>query len=89
MLTENDEVYITGNRPELGDWDPSQLKLEKTGSLERSIQLSLQAPIEFKLTRGNWDQQARVAEGRGWSNIRAGFHEDTTLNYTIVEWSGN
>ena len=85
---ETDEIFSTGNRPDLGEWDPSKVKLEKTGPLERSITLELQAPIEFKITKGNWDVQGRVAEGRGWSNLKAGFFEDTTLEYTVVEWSG-
>lgn len=87
VLQETDEVYITGNRPELGNWDPSLVKLEKTGPLERSIQLQLQAPIEFKITQGSWEVQGRVAEGRGWNNIRTGFTGDTTLEYKILEWS--
>ena len=83
---EGDELFIAGDRPEMGDWEPGAVQLKKTGPTTREIELSLQPPIQFKFTRGDWQSQARVAEGRGWTNLRRGFYQDTVLTFHVTEW---
>lgn len=58
-LPARDKLYITGNLPELGDWDPSGIPLTKT--TDNIYEIDLDAPknsiIECKLTRGSWKTQ--------------------------------
>ncbi len=64
-------VYVAGNTPALGDWDPSRVAMVGTGS-ERS--LAFDAPvgssIEFKLTLGSWATEALDVSGHVGPNHR-------------------
>lgn len=51
------EVYLTGNRDELANWNPQGIKMEKTGDSTYSIDLNLRLPAEFKFTQGTWETQ--------------------------------
>ncbi|MBB4805341.1 uncharacterized protein YjaZ [Chryseobacterium defluvii] len=80
---KNDEIYITGNQPELGSWDPSALKLEKKSNRERRITLKIHLPAQLKFTKGSWDKEAEVSgTGRG-ENIKIGSLPSKTIHYDI------
>ena len=57
---KNDIVYITGNQPNLGDWNPNKIEMKKTSDYERSIVLQVQSPAQFKFTKGSWDTELQV-----------------------------
>ncbi|MBB3698183.1 hypothetical protein KMW28_17500 [Flammeovirga yaeyamensis] len=82
----SDEVYITGNQKSLGDWKPNKVMLNKVADLKREIQLELTFPIEFKLTRGNWESEAIVEDIEQFSNIIISEHQDQ-LHLTVERWS--
>lgn len=58
-LPNHDSLFITGNLPELGDWDPAGKIMKKSENGIYSI--SMGAPkgsiVECKLTRGSWKTQ--------------------------------
>ncbi|MBU1108823.1 MAG: hypothetical protein KKB51_19255 [Candidatus Riflebacteria bacterium] len=58
-LPEDDALYITGNLPELGDWDPSGRKLvpETDGTYALELTASPGFIVECKITRGSWKTQ--------------------------------
>jgi enterochelin esterase-like enzyme len=57
-------LYITGNRPELGDWQPRGLVM-KGSAQERTAVLHFPAGthLEYKFTLGSWDREALNANG--------------------------
>ena len=57
---KNDIVYITGNQPNLGDWNPNKIEMKKTSDYERIIVLKVQSPAQFKFTKGSWDTELQV-----------------------------
>lgn len=59
----NDKLFITGNQEALGNWDPGEVKMEKTSEFERSITLPLYGPAQFKFTKGSWRKEAGVVDG--------------------------
>jgi len=60
-VTDKDAVvYITGNQPNLGDWNPNKIEMKKTAELEREIVLELQSPAQFKFTNGSWDTELGI-----------------------------
>jgi predicted alpha/beta superfamily hydrolase len=68
VLEEDDEVYITGNQESLGNWQPNQVKMQKTAPLERMVTLKVQDPVQVQFTQGEWDSQAWIKVGQGgWS----------------------
>lgn len=83
---KNDVVYITGNQPELGNWNPSAIKLESKGSLKRTVTLEIHLPAELKFTKGNWDQEANVQNIEGGQNIKIESIKTKKLSYKINNW---
>lgn len=57
---ENDTLYITGNQPSLGNWNPAKVQMRKITPNEREITLSLKGLAQFKFTRGDWSSEAEV-----------------------------
>ena len=55
-----DELYIVGNQPTLGDWQPEKVKMLRKSDFIREIKLQVFAPAFFKFTRGNWDTEAFI-----------------------------
>lgn len=53
----NGDVFITGNQPQLGNWDPQGIKMNKIDDTTYTIDLDLMLPAEFKFTQGSWDSQ--------------------------------
>jgi hypothetical protein len=60
VTDEDAVVYITGNQPNLGDWNPNKIEMKKTAELEREIVLELQSPAQFKFTNGSWDRELGI-----------------------------
>lgn len=60
VKNKDDKMYITGNQPNLGDWNPSKLEMKKVSDFERQIVLTLQSPAQFKFTKGSWDTEQQV-----------------------------
>jgi enterochelin esterase-like enzyme len=58
-------VYITGNRSELGLWNPGIYAMEGGGDLPRSARLKVAAGtrVEFKFTLGSWETEALSDDG--------------------------
>lgn len=58
-LPEDDSLFITGNLPQLGNWDPAGKRLEAQKPGIYSIELTPETGsiIECKITRGNWKTQ--------------------------------
>lgn len=61
--TVDGDVYITGNQPALGDWNPEGVKMQVLNDTTRVIDLNLRLPAEFKFTKGSWDYQYFIENG--------------------------
>lgn len=85
---KSDVVYITGNQPELGDWNPSELKMNETGDFERTINLHIHLPAQFKFTKGNWDLEAEIKGFPKGENIYIEIDKETE-EFEIINWFKN
>jgi enterochelin esterase-like enzyme len=76
-------VYLTGNRPEIGDWDPRGFAMTGSGR-DRTASLRLPAgtQLEFKFTLGSWDREGLGPSGTVMPNYR--LLVDTDTNFTIA-----
>ena len=84
---KNDEVYITGNQTELGNWNPSQIKMKRKNSLEREITLTLHYPVKFKFTRGSWETEAAVkGTYRGVNILLDDLKNNQKVKYEVIKW---
>lgn len=87
--SENDELYITGNQENLGNWNPGLLKMKKVSAFKRELKLNLKDIAEFKFTRGSWDKDAWVKSANGFNNFNSVIRpkEGQTYSFEIETYS--
>jgi predicted alpha/beta superfamily hydrolase len=80
-------VYLTGNIPELGPWNPAALVMQGSGR-ERSATLKIPngTAFEFKLTLGSWDREALAASGMVMANQKALIRADQEIQVNVVDF---
>ena len=82
-------VYLAGNHPALGDWDPGRVELRKesdslwtyTAKFPKAFRL------EWKITRGSWNNQAIYEQGVIPGNAFLDITKDTILIVRPRSWS--
>src|SRR3972149_12055157 len=87
-VPENSSVYITGNHPALGNWNPGEVKLEyQTGNEWSGIfYLPEGFNLEYKFTLGLWNEEALDEDGKIHSNSILDIVSDTTVTTIITAW---
>jgi predicted alpha/beta superfamily hydrolase len=81
-----DEVYVTGNQENIGNWEPSKIKMNKISDFEREITLVLTLPVEFKFTKGNWESEAIIKSNGETSNLLIENNSKNTFFYKVRHW---
>jgi predicted alpha/beta superfamily hydrolase len=81
-------VFIAGNQTALGDWDPGKIELRRQNDslwiLTQKFPKNL--AVEFKITRGAWDNEAIYQEGIVPSNTRFVVRVDTVITLRPIRW---
>jgi predicted alpha/beta superfamily hydrolase len=74
-------VFIAGNKPQLGFWSPSTVALEKLNDSLWKFESKFDRGevLEFKITRGSWDSEAIYEAGIIPGNIITTVTKDTTV----------
>jgi predicted alpha/beta superfamily hydrolase len=87
-VNDTSSVFISGNDPKLGDWNPSRIKLNKVNNTEWKINLSFHkgTVLEYKFTLGEWDMEALDNKGLVPSNSHLTVSKDTTVYIKINDW---
>lgn len=81
-----DSVFIVGNTPELGSWNPAIALMEKSkNGYVYSFEMKRGESIEFKFTRGDWAKEGMIENGDG-GNIVLSPTTDTTVVYRVHAW---
>ncbi len=82
-------VYISGNHPLLGNWDPAKIPLDRVDTNTFSISLFFDEGeyLEYKFTLGNWSKEAVFEPGIIPPNLNLKVNSDTTLRITVPYWS--
>lgn len=87
-LADTENVFIAGNHPVLGNWDPRSVRLQRqeNGTWHGRFKFSKGTPVEFKLTLGTWEREALDAQGRTPENSRLLVQRDTTVFILVPAW---
>lgn len=87
-LPDDSSIYICGNLPQLGNWDPSVVKMRNTGNHTWSFKIETESayPIEYKYTLGSWQREGSEANGRPHSNFNIKIKSDTIIKDVILFW---
>jgi predicted alpha/beta superfamily hydrolase len=64
------ELYLAGSLPVLGNWAPDGLLLKRQadGTYHGTFEVLPQTAVQFKVTRGRWQNVERDADGRDIAN---------------------
>ena len=83
-----DSIFITGNHPKLGSWNPARILLKKVSenNWQRKFQIEKGFELEYKITRGSWDKEAVYKEGITPENYNFQVQQDTTIEIRIPFW---
>ena len=84
---ETGTVYLTGNRPELGNWNPRGFAMTGTGR-ERTAVLHLPPGtlLEYKFTLGSWDREGVGPSGTVLPNHRLTVDADKDVTILIPDF---
>ena len=78
------DVYLAGNLPELGPWDPGKFVMNGSGEeREAVLQVPAGTDVEFKLTRGSWIREAVDGQCKARANEKVKVDGDTTVRVAI------
>ena len=77
-------VFLTGNRPELGPWDPGRFAMKGAGR-ERTAFLHVPdgTALEFKFTLGSWSREGLGPSGAIMPNFRLLADTNKEVSYEI------
>ncbi|VXB60191.1 Esterase [Flavobacterium sp. 9AF] len=86
VQNKNDEIFIAGNQESLGNWNPSKIQFKYISEKEREIVVKVKFPIEFKLTKGNWESELFTNQtGNMGRNIVINNLKTNILHLKIIE----
>ena len=70
-LSQQASVFITGNIPALGQWDPAKIRMQWKGDhrWEHKINVRPNYPVEYKYTQGAWSNEGADAAGNPLPNF--------------------
>ena len=82
-------IYLAGNHPALGDWDPGRIELRKDSNSvwNYSAKFPRGFSLEWKITRGSWTSQALYEEGTIPGNSVLELTKDTVIMIQPKNWS--
>jgi len=91
ILSQNQKVFITGNTPELGNWNPNKIALTKLNdsTYSKVFEFVEGEKIEYKLTLGSWEKEALNEKGKKSGNNILKISNDTVLVFNIINWGNN
>ena len=86
--SENQKVFITGNEPELGNWEPDSIMLDRVNdsTFRKIISFQKGTGIEFKITAGHWWLEALDKNEQLFKSFILNVKKDTTFSIVVYDW---
>lgn len=87
-VNENEIVFISGNSPQFGNWQPNVVSFDKISknNWQKTFEFPNKQSLEFKFTKGNWNTEALDSNGNIGKNNMLNLTKDTLLEFTISQW---
>jgi predicted alpha/beta superfamily hydrolase len=88
-LPNDSTVYLTGSVPELGSWNPQQVKMSACGNHRWAYCLERPAigVIEYKYTLGSWEKEGADATGQPLPNFSLPADQDVAVEDHVAFWT--
>jgi len=86
--SENQKVFITGNIPELGNWKPDSVMLDRYNdtTFRKTISFKKGTTFEFKVTAGSWWFEALDKNEQLYNSFELNVNKDTILTVNVYNW---
>jgi predicted alpha/beta superfamily hydrolase len=90
-LPDSSTIFITGSAPQLGNWNPSRIKMEYVGNQVWKKEIVFLQPIsvQYKYTLGSWDREGANAKGLPLVNFSATLFDGVSVIDTVRYWMSN
>lgn len=87
-LNEDESVFISGNNNKFGNWSPYNTKFDKLNdsTWNKTFHFQKGTNLEFKFTKGSWNNEALDDNGKIYSNFTLVLNKDTSLYFNINNW---
>jgi len=87
-LADTENVFIAGNHPLFGNWNPRAVKLQRQvdGAWRGRFTFPRETLLEYKLTLGAWEREALDAQGGTPANSGLLAQRDTTIFILVPAW---
>ncbi|MFA6401871.1 MAG: alpha/beta hydrolase-fold protein [Salinivirgaceae bacterium] len=88
-MPDDSSVFITGNLPLLGNWNPGRVPMKNIGNhvWTYSMELDNTLSVEYKYTRGSWELEGADNDGLSLPNFSAKIHENCIITDTVANWT--
>jgi thiol-disulfide isomerase/thioredoxin len=83
-----DTLYIAGNDPAMGSWNPKGLRLQRnaSGEYEALVRFAKGSHVEYKITRGNWATVEKGKNNEELANRIFDVSSDRTVMIRVACW---
>ncbi len=87
-IRESESVYIVGNQPEFGNWQPDRVPLQRLDALNwtGSFLFEPGTHLEYKITKGNWQKEAVIDGCATPTNSELEVRSSKNINITVRQW---
>ena len=85
---KDDGIFIVGNMPQLGNWDPGSVQLSRSehGYFEISLSFKKGTFLQYKITRGSWATEAMYVDKVIPANSTLTVRKDATVEIHVRNW---
>jgi predicted alpha/beta superfamily hydrolase len=83
-----DSVFISGNHPKLGNWNPGRISLDSNAddSWQQTFSFNTGTHLKYKFTRGSWESEALYERGSTPTDWELLVQNDTIITIHILTW---
>src|SRR3970040_2781946 len=86
--TEEQKVFITGNQPELGNWEPGEVLMDRINdsSFIKTFSFSEGTHLAIKFSAGHWWTEALNKDENLYDNLELEVEKDTVISVIVYDW---
>ena len=86
--TEEQKVFITGNQPELGNWEPGEVLMDRINdsSFIKTFSFSEGTHLAIKFSAGHWWTEALNKDENLYDNLELVVEKDTVVSVVVYDW---
>lgn len=87
-LPDTAQVYLTGSGPQLGEWHPGKVAMQRSGpdTWHKTIYPDHRSYLQYKYTLGTWEREASDSTGKPLENFILKINSNNLVQDTVRHW---